>query len=85
MRYGGEGDCRTVPSVIGASRTTAANRIIAAGLVTGTIGTVVDPLCEDLNTVLTQSPAPGTRLGAGSPVSFKYGVAPTRGCPIDPK
>ena len=85
IRFGGPGDCKTVPNVVGDSTITATHVITAAGLVLGTIGTVTDPLCEDLNKVISQSPAPGTRIAAGSTVSYEYGVAPASGCPVDPK
>ncbi len=81
IRFGGPGACRTVPNVVGDSPTVARNAIKALGLVPGTIGTVTDWLCEDLNKVLSQNPAPGTQLSAGLPVGFIYGVPPATGCP----
>ena len=72
---------KTVPDVRGMTTTGASNAITAAGLVRGPIGKVADPLCENLNRVITQSPAGGTRIPEGYAVTYSYGVAPLRGCP----
>jgi hypothetical protein len=84
IRFGGPGACTAVPNVIGDSRTVATDVITAAGLVPGNTAPVTDWLCEDLNNVLSQTPAPGTQLSAGLAVSFTYGVPPATGCP-DPR
>ena len=87
MRYGGPGICqpppdpnRTVPGIIGISRSLAATMITNAGLVQSATP-VTDPLCEDLNNVLTQSPVAGARIPVGSTVSYTYGIPPKTGCP----
>lgn len=86
FRYGGTGDCRTVPNLIGAPASSANRAITNAGLVVGTVGTVVDPLCEDIGRILSQSPSAGTtRIPGGSAVSYKYGVEPRSGCPDAPQ
>lgn len=86
FRFGGPGspDCKGVPEVRGDSPVTATNSIRAAGFVRGTISTVTDPLCETINTVISQTPAGGTSAAPGSTVSFAYGVPPASGCPIEP-
>lgn len=50
------------------------------GLSVGVVSTAVDPLCEDLGHVVAQNPAAGIVLPLGSPVDFKYAVAPSNGC-----
>ena len=75
---------KTVPDVRGQSVSIAKRDITAAGLVVGSVGTLVDANCDRINVVITQTPAPGTRLPAGSAVGFSYGVRPSRGCPISP-
>jgi beta-lactam-binding protein with PASTA domain len=72
---------KTVPNLLGRSTTNASNAVTAAGLTVGNIGTLVDFRCASLDNVLTQTPAPGTQLPAGSPVDFKYGIPPGNGCP----
>lgn len=72
---------KTVPDVRGMTTTGASNAIVAAGLTRGVVGKVADPLCEDLNRVITQTPAPGTRIVEGFSVSYSYGVTPLNGCP----
>lgn len=86
FRYGGTGDCRTVPNLIGALPSNANRAITASGLVVGTVGTVVDPLCEDIGRVLSRSPSAGTTLvPGGSSVNYRYGVEPRGGCPTAPQ
>ena len=72
---------KTVPDVRGLTAPAATTAITAAGLTRGTIGTVFDPLCENLTKVITQSVAPGTRLPAASVIDIKTGIPPAAGCP----
>ena len=81
MSYGGQGACRTVPDIRGDNPNGVPNVLSAAGLVRGTVTPVTDPLCEDLNRVISQSPAPGSRVSAGALVNITYGVRPRTGCP----
>jgi hypothetical protein len=85
-RFGGPGaSCRSAPDVIGDTPTVATHVITASNLVVGTTGTITDPLCEDLNKVVSQTPAPGTHVSVGSTVNFIYAVPPANGCPVPPK
>lgn len=82
FRYGGVGDCRTVPNLVGGLAKDAPKRITDAGLVVGGSSTVQDPECESLLRVISQSPAAGTtRVAGGSKVTYRYGVEPRNGCP----
>ncbi len=81
MRFGGAGSCRTVPSIIGANRRFVAGTINGAGLVQGTAAPKTDPLCENIDTVISQTPAAGSRVPSGSAVNFVYGARPTTPCP----
>ena len=81
IRYGGAGNCRTVPALIGETRKVATSTIVDAGLIQGAATPKPDPLCEDLDNVLDQNPAPGARVPAGSAVDFSYGAPPKTGCP----
>ena len=81
MSYGGQGACRTVPDVRGDNPGVLPNVLSAAGLVRGTVTAVPDALCEDLQRVISQSPAPGSRVSAGALVNVTYGVRPVTGRP----
>jgi beta-lactam-binding protein with PASTA domain len=67
-----------VPNLSGDSRSQASQDLHAAGLVLGTVRTVVDNTCDHLGTVLGQSPAAGTHISLGSAVSITVGVPPTK-------
>jgi hypothetical protein len=64
----------TVPNVIGQNRVTAENMIRAAGLTVGAVHTRVDPTCENLNNVSSQSQPGGTRVPPGSAIGYTYWV-----------
>jgi beta-lactam-binding protein with PASTA domain len=49
--------------------------------VLGTVSTVVDNFCNNLGTVLAQSPAAGTHVNLGSAVSITIGAPPKHPCP----
>ncbi len=71
----------TVPSLTDETTTAAGQQLQAANLVLGTVRTVVDNLCNNIGTVISQSPAAGTVLIGGSPVSVTVGVRPSHPCP----
>ncbi len=71
----------TVPSLTDETTTAAGQRLLAANLVLGTVSTVVDNLCNNIGTVISQSPAAGTVLIGGSAVSVTVGVRPSHPCP----
>lgn len=59
----------TVPGVVGQTQTTALSQISGAGLVTGVV-TRQASTTAPLNAVISQSPAGGTQVVAGTPVSL---------------
>jgi len=71
----------TVPSLANETTTAAGQRLQAANLVLGTVRTVVDNLCNNIGTVISQSPAAGTVLIGGSSVSVTVGARPSHPCP----
>jgi beta-lactam-binding protein with PASTA domain len=48
----------------------------AAGLVLGTVSLVVDGTCDNIGTVMSQNPGPGTTLLPGSSVNIAIGKSP---------
>ena len=71
-----------VPDVVGQDRNTASSLIDAAGLTIGPVHTRVDPSCEELENVSSQSPSGGTLVPPGFAIEYTYFIAPARGCPI---
>jgi alpha-tubulin suppressor-like RCC1 family protein len=71
----------TVPNLRGETVSQASTRLQGAGLVLGGESTVVDNTCNNIGTVLSQSPGAGTSLPAGSAVSITIGVKPKNPCP----
>jgi alpha-tubulin suppressor-like RCC1 family protein len=71
----------TVPNLRGETVTQASSALRSAGLTLGGENTVVDNTCNNINEVLSQSPAAGTSLPAGSSVSITIGVKPKNPCP----
>ena len=65
-----------VPRVIGDTRAQASQALVSAGLTVGTVSTRVDNTCNNIGTVLSQSPAAGTMVQLGTAVSFTIGQAP---------
>jgi hypothetical protein len=61
-----------VPNVIGQNRDTAENMIRAAGLIVGAVHTRVDPTCENLNNVSSQTQPGGTHVPPGSAIGYTY-------------
>jgi len=81
LRFGGPGACRTVPNIVGLPKTLAAGAITNSGFTVGSATPMVDPLCDNLNTVISQTPAAGSRLPSGSRVNYQFGAPPRTGCP----
>ncbi len=77
----GPGDV-VVPSVLHATPPVAQSRLVAAGLVRGTLATKVDPLCESLGEIIAQAPVAGIVVPHGAAVDLKVAVQPPRGCPV---
>jgi hypothetical protein len=71
----------TVPDVRGDSLAEAAQALQAAGFVVGTKTSVVDPYCNYIGLVKTQSPLAGTRAPTGSAVNLWIGQKPKTPCP----
>ncbi len=71
----------TVPNLRGDTTTRASSVLTAAGLTLGSVGSVVDNTCNNIGTVLSQTPAAGSTQPRGSAVSITIGVKPTRPCP----
>jgi alpha-tubulin suppressor-like RCC1 family protein len=70
-----------VPNLRGDTTTRAGSALQAAGLTLGNVGSVVDNTCNNIGTVLSQSPAAGTTQPIGSAVSITIGVKPKNPCP----
>jgi alpha-tubulin suppressor-like RCC1 family protein len=70
-----------VPDLSGDTTARATQALQAAGLVLGTVRSVVDNSCNDIGTVMSQNPVAGTRVSLGSPVSITIGTRPPRPCP----
>jgi beta-lactam-binding protein with PASTA domain len=70
-----------VPNLRGDTTTRAGSALQAAHLTLGNVGSVVDNTCNNIGTVLSQSPAAGTTLPIGSAVSITIGVKPKNPCP----
>jgi len=70
-----------VHDLSGDSRSQAAQSPQAAGLVPGTVGTVVDNSCNNLGTVMRQCPAAGVHVSLGSAVPITVGAPPKHPCP----
>lgn len=63
-----------VPDVIGASLSRASQALTAAGLIRGTVSTVVD--CGSVGLVTAQYPAAGTVVAVGATVRLTVGASP---------
>ena len=69
-----------VPSVIGDTRAQASQDLQAAGLALGTVGSALDPTCDNIGTVLSQRPAAGSYAPRGTHVSITIGKPNPRLC-----
>jgi alpha-tubulin suppressor-like RCC1 family protein len=70
-----------VPDLGGDTTAQAGATLQAAGLVLGSVSSAVDNTCNNIGTVLRQSPAAGTTLHIGSAVSITIGTRPKTPCP----
>jgi hypothetical protein len=70
----------TVPDVSGDSEAEARSELRAAGLVLGAVSDQVDDNCNNIGTVMSQTPNAGTQLLTGSTVTVKIGVLPPHPC-----
>jgi alpha-tubulin suppressor-like RCC1 family protein len=70
-----------VPSVIGDTQAQASQDLQAAGLALGTVGSALDPTCDNIGTVMSQRPAAGTYSPRGTHVSITIGKPNPRLCP----
>jgi serine/threonine-protein kinase len=77
----GQSATATVPNLRGDSTDQASTELQAAGLVLGTVSSAVDNSCDNINAVLSQSPAAGTTVATGSAVSITLGTRPKKPCP----
>jgi len=71
----------TVPDLSDDTTAQAGQALQAAGLVLGTVRSVVDNSCNNIGTVRSQNPFAGTRVNLGSPVSITIGTRPPHPCP----
>jgi hypothetical protein len=78
-----DGPPATVPALVGLPVAQARSAIFAAGLTRIEQG-VFDKKCEHLDEVIEQSPAAGTQLPHGAPVTITVGDKPPGGCPPPP-
>jgi alpha-tubulin suppressor-like RCC1 family protein len=69
-----------VPSVIGDTQAQASQDLQAAGLALGTVGSALDPTCDNIGTVLSQRPAAGGYAPRGTHVSITIGKPNPRLC-----
>lgn len=70
-----------VPDLTGDTTAQASQALQAAGLVLGTVSTIVDYSCANIGTVMNQNPAAGSSAAFGSAVSVTIGKRPPRPCP----
>jgi beta-lactam-binding protein with PASTA domain len=70
----------TVPSVIGDTTAQALQALQAAGLTLGTVGSALDPTCDNIGTVMLQRPAAGSHVSRGTSVSITLGKFNPRLC-----
>jgi alpha-tubulin suppressor-like RCC1 family protein len=66
----------TVPSLSGDTTAQASQALQAAGLVLGTVSSVIDYSCNNLGTVTSQNPPAGTSVNPGTAVAITIGKAP---------
>ena len=71
----------TVPNLTGQTTAAASQNLQANGLVLGRVDTVVDNYCNNIGTVINQTPAAGSAVSFGSAVSITIGTRPAHPCP----
>jgi hypothetical protein len=67
-----------VPDILGDSRAQASSALSAAGLTLGTQTGVIDDSCNNIGSVLSQTPTAGTLLAPGTAVNVTIGQMPRR-------
>jgi PASTA domain len=65
-----------VPDLSGDTPSAAGQALAAAGLVRGSVGSAVDNSCNNIGTVMNQSPAAGTTVLVGTAVNMTIGTKP---------
>ena len=80
-RLAGVGNCQPTPTVLvpdvrNDRLAQAGQALTAVGLIVGAVTNVRDPTCNNIGTVLRQSPNPGTSVLAGSAVGLSIGQRP---------
>ncbi|TKK79019.1 PASTA domain-containing protein [Herbidospora galbida] len=70
-----------VPDVTGLFEDTAITRITGAGLTVGSVTYWVDRLCNEVDQVTAQDPAPGVLVPPGHEVNLTVATAPDGPCP----
>jgi alpha-tubulin suppressor-like RCC1 family protein len=69
-----------VPSVIGDTQAQASQDLQAAGLALGTVGSALDPTCDNIGTLMSQRPGTGSYALHGTHVSITIGKFNPRLC-----
>ena len=69
-----------VPSLIGDTQAQASQDLQAAGLALGTVGSALDPTCDNIGTVMSQRPAAANYAPRGTHVSITIGKPNPRLC-----
>jgi len=70
-----------VPDVRGDTTSQASQMLQAAGFVLGSVSTVIDYICNNIGTVISQNPGVGATARIGSAVSVTIGRRPPQPCP----
>jgi alpha-tubulin suppressor-like RCC1 family protein len=70
-----------VPDLRGGSPAEASTDLQAAGFVLGRVSSIADLSCDNIGTVISQSPVAGTFARPGSAVSIAIGKPPGKPCP----
>ena len=71
----------TVPDLSGDGVSQARSDLASSFLLLGAVSTVVDNSCNNIGTVIRQSPAAGTQVAAESSVNITIGARPSHPCP----
>jgi beta-lactam-binding protein with PASTA domain len=66
----------TVPNLTGDTTARASQVLQAAGLVLGTVSSVIDYSCNNVGTVRSQNPPAGSNVNPATAVSITIGKAP---------
>src|SRR5262249_22705612 len=69
-----------IPDVRGYTLAEASSALVTAGFAQGTVSYVVDPSCNNVGAVTSQSPAAGTHAATGTLVNLSIGQQPSTPC-----